>query len=105
MLLHSSMVSKNYPNMSNNRISRYKSRHYPKSKGGFALLQEFAMQYYAIFIFVLMIFVMTRVYYQKEILWVAVIGGLGSLSLANLVASVKMHRKIAEILFVNDFNI
>jgi hypothetical protein len=66
------------------------------------LLQEYAMQYYGVFFMALMIFVVSRIYYQKDVFWIGIIGGLGGLALANLFASVKMHRKIAEILFVND---
>lgn len=88
--------------MSNNRISRFRSGNYPKSSSGFAVLQEYAMTYYAIFVMSVMIFVVARIYYQQSVFWIGVIGGLGAVFLANMFAYVRMHRKVAEILFVND---
>lgn len=60
------------------------------------------MQYYGIFFFTIMILVVTRIYYQKDVFWIGIIGGIGGLFLGNLFGSVKMNRKKAEILFVGE---
>lgn len=88
--------------MSGSRVSRFRSKFFPSSGNRFAVLQEYAMQYYAIFVMTVMIFVVVRIYYQQEVFWIGTVGGLLAVAVANMFAYVKMQRKIAEIFFVND---
>ncbi|MDX2249659.1 MAG: hypothetical protein SF052_22945 [Bacteroidia bacterium] len=86
-------------------MTSFQSNHYPKSRNGVAVLQEYAMQYYGALNLILMLAVIVKVYaggYGQSVLWLAVIGEVAALGLGNLLAYGKLRRTIAEIFFVND---
>lgn len=60
------------------------------------------MRYYAYFMFVVIVAVIIRMYYQQELLVFGIGGTAVSIALANMVAYVKLHRRIAEIFFHGD---
>jgi hypothetical protein len=88
--------------MWSNRITSFRSRHYPRSKQAFVVTQEYAMRYYAILSFIGMVGVVLRVYYQREVIIFGISAAVVSLLLGNLLANIQLRRNIAEIFFVND---
>jgi len=66
------------------------------------VVQEIAMQYYATFMMFIMAGVLVQVYAGKQVLAFAVIGGLGSIALANAIAYVSLRKRYAEIFFMDD---
>ncbi|MEZ4825237.1 MAG: hypothetical protein R3C61_02930 [Bacteroidia bacterium] len=85
-------------------MTSFQSAHYPKSRNGLLVLQEYAMQYYGAINVLLMLAVMVRVYagHGYSVLWLAIVGEVVALVLGNLLAYGKLRRTIAEIFFVND---
>lgn len=64
------------------------------------MMQEYAMQYYAIFMMVVVIGVLMRIALGKTVLIFAIVGFLLSLGLGNMVAYVQLRRNFAEIFFL-----
>lgn len=86
-------------------MTSFQSKHFPRSKNGVLILQEYAMQYYGALNILLMLAIIVKVYsggLEQTVLWLAVIGELIILGLGNLLAYGKLRRTIAEIFFVND---
>ncbi len=88
--------------MYNNRMTSFRSQHYPRSKQAFVIGQEYAIRYYAIFMLFVMIAVMIRLYAHREVVYFGVIGAVIAILLGNIFSGVKMRRSIAEVFFVND---
>lgn len=88
--------------MWNNGKASFRSVHYPRTKNTFLITQEYAMRYYLVLMFIVLIGAVIRSYKGKEMVLFGVIAALVSLLLGNLLAHVKLRRSIAEILFVND---
>ncbi len=78
------------------------SRDYPPKKPALLVQQDYALQYYAIFTFLVMIVVMLRINAGKEPLMVGLVGETVAILLGNVIANVQIRKKIAEIFFVND---
>lgn len=81
-------------------MNSFKSRHYPASTNKIAVRQSYAMQYYAVFILIVMIGVVALISSGKDILWFAVVGLLVSALLSNVLAGAQLRRNIAEVFFV-----
>jgi hypothetical protein len=88
--------------MWNNGKASFRSAHYPRTKNTFLITQEYAMRYYLVLMFIVLIGAVIRSYKGKEMVIFGVIAAVVSLLLGNLLAHVKLRRSIAEILFVND---
>ncbi len=88
--------------MWNKRMESFRSRHYPRFSSKFRLQQEYALRYYAILTFVVMIIVILRVNAGKDPLYAGLIGEAIAIGLGNIIANVQLRRNIAEIFFVND---
>lgn len=84
------------------RMESFRSNHYPRNTNLFRVQQEYALRYYAILTFVVMIVVILRVNAGKDPLWAGVIGEAVAIALGNIAANVQLRRHIAEIFFVND---
>ncbi len=83
-------------------MTSFKSNHFPTSRNGFVILQEYAMQAYGVLMIFVIMGVMVRVGVGKPVLWLAVIGVILALLLGNLFAYVQLKKTIAEIFFIND---
>jgi hypothetical protein len=88
--------------MWSNRMASFRSTHYPRSKNTFVITQEYAMRYYLVLMFIVLIGAVIRSYKGKEMIIFGVIALIGSILLGNLLAHVKLKRSVAEIFFVND---
>ncbi len=83
-------------------MTSFRSKHYPGSGKSFLILQEYAMRYYGILTGIVMMLVVLRYYFQKDIFWVAIIGESLALLVGNMLAYANLRRRIAEVLFVAD---
>jgi hypothetical protein len=88
--------------MWSNRMASFRSTHYPRSKNTFVITQEYAMRYYLVLMFIVLIGAVIRSFKGKEMIIFGVIALIGSILLGNLLAHVKLKRSVAEIFFVND---
>ena len=88
--------------MWNSRTARFRSSNYPKTGQPFMVIQETAMKYYGIFILAAMTAVMIKLYNRQDVLLVGMIGSVLAVVLANFSAYVVLHKRNAEIFFVND---
>lgn len=88
--------------MWDNQKMSFRSRDYPRRAQPFLIQQEYAIRYYAILTFLVMIAVMLRVNAGKDPLYFGLVGAGLAIFLGNLMAGVQVRRKIAEIFFVND---
>lgn len=84
------------------RKMSFRSRHYPPKRSILLIQQDYALRYYAILTFVVMIIVILRINTGKEPLVIGLVGEGIALILANLIANVQLRRRVAEIFFVND---
>ena len=84
------------------RMMSFRSRHYPTRKQFFLVQQEYAIRYYAVLTFLVMIVVMLRVNAGKEPIYFGLIGETIAILLGNLIANVSLRKLVAEIFFVND---
>lgn len=83
-------------------MTSFRSTHYPKHRNGLLIVQEYAMQYYGIFMLFVMAAVMLKVYVGQNPIWWGIIGTGVSLGLGNMMAYVQINRNYAEIFFVNE---
>ena len=66
------------------------------------IVQEYAMQYYAILMLFVMAAVMLKVYVGQNPLWWGIFGTAAAIGLGNIMAYVNLNRNYAEIFFVNE---
>lgn len=83
-------------------MTSFRSRHYPKHRNGLMIVQEYAMQYYAILMLFVMAAVMLKVYVGQNPLWWGIFGTAAAIGLGNIMAYVNLNRNYAEIFFVNE---
>jgi hypothetical protein len=83
-------------------MTRFTSKHFPRSANPLILVQETAMRYYAGFAMVLMVFLIVRASEQRDILWFGVLGFAGCIALGNIAAIASIRKKMGQIFFVND---
>ena len=88
--------------MWNNRMASFRSAHYPRTKNTLLITQEYAMRYYLVLMFIVMVIAVIRSYKDKEMIIFGIIALVVSVLLGNLLAHVKLRRSVAEIFFVND---
>ncbi len=88
--------------MWDSRKMSFRSRHYPPKRSAFLVQQDYALRYYAILTFLVMVIVMLRINAGKDPLLIGVIGEAIAILLGNIIANVQLRKKIAEIFFVND---
>lgn len=88
--------------MLSNRIMSFRSRHYPKATSAFRIRQEYAMRYYAVLFFIVMVGVVIRIQAGNDGLIFGGIGMVLATFLGNVMARVQLRRSIAEIFFIND---
>ncbi|MEM9936251.1 MAG: hypothetical protein AAF824_21685 [Bacteroidota bacterium] len=81
-------------------MTRFRSKHFPSHRNKLWMLQEFAIYYYGIFFFVLMLAIIIRVASGQSILWLGLIGALAAMGLGNVFAYAKLKRTYAEIFFL-----
>lgn len=84
------------------RMMSFRSSNYPRSSQAFKVTQEYAMRYYAIFLFLVMAMVVLRLERGQETVIFGLLGVGLAILLGNMMARVQLKRKIAEIFFVND---
>lgn len=85
-----------------NRMTSFRSNHYPRSTNTLMITQEYAGRYYVVMGFIVLLGAMIRSYKDREMILFSIIALVVSFLLGNLFAQVKMRRSIAEIFFVND---
>ncbi|WNJ20951.1 hypothetical protein [Pontibacter sp. G13] len=86
-------------------MNSFRSQHYPNSRKGLRILQEYAMQYYATFNVVIMLGVLIKVIsggFGGGLVIVVVLAELAAIGLGNLLAYAKLKRNIAEIFFTQE---
>ncbi len=88
--------------MWSNRMTSFRSGHYPRSKNTFLITQEYAMRYYLVLMFIVLVGAVIRSMKEKEMIIYIILALVACIFLGNLLAHVKLRRSIAEIFFVND---
>lgn len=88
--------------MWNNRMTSFRSQHYPRSKNTFMVTQEYAGRYYMVLMLIVLIGAVIRTYKDRDMIIYSIAALVVCVLLGNLFAQVKMRRSIAEIFFVND---
>ena len=88
--------------MWNNRMTSFRSQHYPRSKNTFMVTQEYAGRYYMVLMLIVLIGAVIRTYKDRDMVIYSIAALVICILLGNLFAQVKMRRSIAEIFFVND---
>lgn len=88
--------------MWNNRMTSFRSQHYPRSKNTFMVTQEYAGRYYMVLMLIVLIGAVIRTYKDRDMVIYSIAALIICILLGNLFAQVKMRRSIAEIFFVND---
>ena len=84
-------------------MTRFHSRHYPRSRNALLVSQEYAMQYYGAFNLLIMTAVIAKVYTGgggSALIWAVVIAEVVALVLGNLLAYGSLRRRYAEVYFV-----
>lgn len=80
----------------------FRSRDFPRRMQPFLVQQEYAIRYYAILTFLVMVAVVLRINSGRDPVWFGLIGEALAIFIGNVMAGVALRRKIAEIFFVND---
>ena len=83
-------------------MKSFKSHHYPDSKQKFLIIQETAIYYYAVFMMVVMLGLVLRMFSGESILLFGVGGVFLSMLFGNFAAVVKLRKTYAEIFFVGE---
>ncbi len=86
-------------------MTNFKSRHYPSSRSGVLVVQEYAIQYYGAFNILLMLAVLVQISagkWSQGLMWMVVVGEVIALALGNMLALAKTRRNYAEVFFLED---
>lgn len=83
-------------------MTSFRSNHYPRTKNGVVILQEYAMRQYAWIAMIVMIGSLVRASQGLPLMGFALGGMLVAMLLGNAIAYVQLRKKYAEIFFVKD---